>query len=284
MERLLHRLGVYKELVNPNKNTQKEEFVKTVGSTLLKVCLIAQATSAYAIFSQWDSALCDMAISDVNVNADSVANAWTQICVNYNLRSNIVIDAGEQKIPFSFRAAGCIGKNLLDKLVSNYTGYAWKNDPNTGIIWLKSQKCLNNDILKSRFTISSDQLGVPMQKGVLEQLEASSNGKIRVQKGGTPFENTFNYPVEIPKGPHTLLEILDLCCAADPSKSFCLIVYENYITIAPLNLFSMRRKTPSPGAVLFWRIEIGEPNGMFPSDSEILSGYNTPQISYQCIR
>ena len=84
------------------------------------------------------------------------------------------------------------------------------------------------------------------------------------------FTNTFNYPVDLPKGTHSVRRILNLCCAANPTKSFYIRLNSKrgFHVIRASNLTTDRQAVPR-GALCLWQLGIGKPRGDEPQDAEI---------------
>lgn len=241
--------------------------------TLLAFANQAIANNENSMASVWDFALPAMQLNNVEVNAVSLRDAWKQISTDFLLRSILVVsDNSFTNTPFSFKAATCSGGELLDVLAASYRDFVWTQDSNTGVIWFHPRDLALLDILSPKVRIADEQLGVPMQTGILESL---SDDVIRVQRGGTLFTNTFNYPVDLQAGEYSVRELLNKCCTANPNKTFYIQIFRNrkpqFTVISAVNLLSDKLTVPPPGILLFWTLEIGKLSESIPTNEQIVA-------------
>lgn len=223
--------------------------------------------------SVWDTALPAMQLNNVAVNAASFEDAWKHISTDFLLRSVLVVsDNTSTNIPFSFKAAQCSGVELLNALIASYPDFTWEQNNETGVIWIHPKDLAMVDILSSKIRIAVEQLGVPMQSGILEVIEGLPNIGITVKRWGTLFNNTFNYPVDLQTGEYTLRDLLNICCIANPTKTFYIRVSNGNTSISAVNLVSDKLTVPPQGALLFWTLEIGKLSGQVPTKNEIIDG------------
>ncbi|MGD0077534.1 MAG: hypothetical protein ABSB91_02780 [Sedimentisphaerales bacterium] len=224
--------------------------------------------------SVWDFALPSLDLSNVEINAVSLQDAWEQISSNFLLRSVLVVsDNTLTDAPFTFKARRCSGAELLDALAASYRDFMWTQDRNTGVIWFHPIDFPLAKILPSKIQIDNEQLGVPMQTGILEAIEDIPNG-IRVKQWGTGFTNTFNYPVDLHAGEYSVREILNACCVSNPNKTFYIQLYTKrepqFTVISAVNLLPLSALTaPRPGVLLFWKLTIGNLTAPAPTNEQI---------------
>jgi len=155
--------------------------------TLLAFANAAIANNENSMASVWDFALPAMELNNVEINAVSLQDAWKQISTHFLLRSILVVsDNSLMNTPFSFKAAKCSGQDVLNAVTASYHDFMWTQESNTGVIWFHPKDLALGHILSPKIRIADEQLGVPMQKGILEPIEDVPNG-IRVRQWGTGF-------------------------------------------------------------------------------------------------
>jgi len=241
----------------------------------------ARANNENSTASVWDFALPTMQVNNVEINAVSLQDAWKRIATDFLLRSVLVVsDNALTKTPFSFKAAKCSGEDVLNAVTTSYHDFVWTQDSNTGVIWFHPRDLALVDILYPKIHIADEQLGVPMQNGILEAIEDVPNG-IRVKQWGTGFTNTFNYPVDLQAGEYSVRDLLNTCCIANPNKTFYIQVYTNrkpqFTVISAVNLLPLSKPTaPRPGILLFWTLEIGKLSESIPTNEQIVAALANP--------
>jgi hypothetical protein len=226
-----------------------------------------------------------MQLNNVEINAVFLQDAWKQIATDFLLRSVLVVsDNSLTNTPFIFKAGHCSGAELLDTLAASYRDFMWTQDSNTGVIWFHPKNLALADILSPKIRIADEQLGVPMQTGILEAIEDIPNG-IRVKQWGTGFTNTFNYPVDLQAGEYSVRDLLNTCCVANPNKTFYIQVFQNrepqFTVISAVNLLpkhsvSNKPTAPRPGILLFWTLEIGKLTEPVPTNEQIVAELANP--------
>jgi hypothetical protein len=226
--------------------------------------------------SIWDFALPALDLNNVEINAVSLQDAWNQISTKYLLRSVLVIsDNSLTGTSFILQSKHCSGADLLNALTAAYNDFMWSQDSNTGIIWFHPKDLSFDKILSSKIRVEIEQVGVPMQDGILQAIEDVPNG-IRVRKWGTIPTNTFNYSVNLPAGEYFVRDLLNICCIANPNMSFYIQFYSkrepqfiiiSAATLLPKPSISKKLTAPRPGILLFRSLEIGTP--IIPSNEEI---------------
>lgn len=267
-----------KAIKNLEKKIKNHTKIVTVLYIFVAIAIITSTNKVIADNSSsrksiWDFALPDMVLNNVDINAISLQDAWKKISDNFLLRSVLVVSDNSLKdIPFTFKTGHCSGAELLDALSESYRDFMWTQDSNTGIIWFHPKNLELVEILPYKMRIEREQLGVPMQDGILEAIEDIPNG-IRVKRWGTGFSNTFNYPVDLHAGEYCIRDLLNVCCAANPNKTFYIQLYKNrepkFTVISAVNLLSDELKDPTTGALLFWTLEIGTLTEQVPTSDQI---------------
>jgi hypothetical protein len=248
--------------------------------TLLPFANEAIPNNENSMASAWDFALPTMQLNNVEINALSLQDAWKQISDDFLLRSVLVVyDNCLTNTPFSFKAAKCSGKDVLNAVTTSYHDFVWTQDSNTGVIWFHAKDLRLGNILSPKVRIANEDLGVPMQTGILEAIEDVPNG-IRVKRWGTAFTNTFNYPVDLQAGEYSVRDVLNTCCIANPSKTFYIQVYRNrepqFTVISAVNLSSHKSTAPRPGILLFWTLKIGKLTESIPANEQIQAALANP--------
>jgi len=227
--------------------------------------------------SAWDADLINLKLEHVEIRAKSVTASWNEISSKLLLRSILcyrpVRPDQRDSPPFEFVRERTTVKELFDALVAAYPEYTYTQDAATGIVWFHPKDLPYTNILDQPVHIFSSATGVPMQTGVLEKIAAlESPQKISVKRWGTAFENTFNYPVDLPSGIFSVREILNMCCVANPKKTFA--VGPSLVTA--INLGSDKAKAAPPAGILhFWKIHIGNLEKGVPTDDDIINALSS---------
>jgi hypothetical protein len=221
---------------------------------------------------RWDFDLPALELKHVHIEANSLQKAWKKFSADYGLRSVLVIseDSGTNG-RFQFDKEVCNVKEVYDALVATFPAFTWTQDDNTGITWFYPTGTVYTGLLKSKVTLADDELGIPMQAGFLEPLCKNESLNVRVKEWDEIFQNTFNYPVNIPRGTYSVRELLNLCCLANPSKTFFIVQYSRGFTVVRAsNLVVSDNNAPSRGSLHLWELEIGKLPGRAPTDDEII--------------
>src|SRR5262249_46357512 len=67
---------------------------------------------------------------------------------------------------------------------------------------------------------------------------------------------TFNFAVDVPAGVHTVRDILNLCCVANPTKTFSVRVGDGGVFATAVNLVPDKMDSVPVGVLDFWDKEI----------------------------
>lgn len=223
------------------------------------------------MIDEWDRTLPGLPLKNVKVRANSLSEAWKLLSADYLVRSVLVVPDYEAGPPtFEFESAACTVRDLHEALAAAYK-LAWTQDPQTGVTWLHPLTVPYQRILPSKIQLFHPQPGLPMQSGILEALEEGGAAGITVKRWGSLFLNTFDYAVDIPVGTYTLRELLNVCCLANPTKTFFLRVKDGESLITAVNLVSDQVPSTRAGSLFFWDVEIGSKRGSdAPAQEEMM--------------
>ena len=235
-------------------------------SLTISCCLIvgilplrAQNDTGYA--SAWDSSLPGVELHNLRLNSSTLKEAWNELSQRWLIRSVLLVSGDTQtETPFVFKADRVTAGELMDKLVVTYSDYTWTQDQRSGVVWVYPSRLPFEQVLPSVQTVQNDQYGIPMQTGVLESLAKNPANNIVPKEWGTLFLNTFEYPVDIPRGQYSTRDILNLCCTANPTKSFFLqLTDEGTTKVTAFNLITDTIATPTSGALHLWKTGLETP-------------------------
>src|SRR4030095_16473765 len=219
--------------------------------------------------SNWDQDLPNLTLDNVRIRASSLVEAWKVMATEYLVRSLLVTsDRALEAKPFDFESAKCTVKDLYDALNSTY-GLVWVQDRDTGIAWFHPVEFTYDHILATTVQLAQEQLGLPMQSGILEPVGASSATHIIVKQWGSLFENTFNYAVDVPAGIYAVRDLLNLCCVANPTKTFhAQAWHDGRGFVTAVNLISDKANAVPLGALHLWDVEVRQERGKGPPTQE----------------
>ena len=249
-----------------------------------------------AIRSKWDENLLAVELGDVSVKANNMAGAWDEMTAIYLLRMNLYMDATviSYEKPFDFHKEKATGKDVLDGFLATYSSYTYTQNAETGIIWIYPKGKNYNDILNQKVRVIHKANHVPMYTDIyipLCKLLAPNvinpsdlpeqEGEIDLSTGKPPIPYSWLYDVDLPTGDYSVREILDFCCAANPTKAF-LIRPASREQNAALVIFPKDILSPNPllpprvEAIKFWEFEIGQPTNGIPSLEEVREAMSDP--------
>ena len=198
---------------------------------------------------------------NIKIHAGSLAEAWQAISTKYLLQSVLVTsDRTSKRIPFNYESAGCTVKHLYDALAATY-GLDWIQDKHTGVAWLHPVELAYDRILRTKIDAARDNLGLPMQSGILEPLGADNATNIKVKQWGSLFLNTFNCAVDVPAGTYAIRDLLNLCCVANPTKTFLAQARHDEVLLTATNLVPDKMTKIPAGALHLWDIETEQGRG-----------------------
>lgn len=229
--------------------------------------------------TSWDQVLPGLRLDHVRIHASSLTEAWKTLSTEHAARSVLVATNQENEHrPFQYESTSCTFRDIYQALASRYQ-LTLTQDGETGITWFHPDWQPYLGILRSKIDVPHDQWGLPMQSGILMALENDGIAEIRIKQWGTLFLNTFNYAVDVPSGDYTVRELLNLCCLANPTKTFLVHSQDGKFFITAVNLVSDERRSVPPGALLLWDVEVGGQRGPAgPEEEQIVIALATPAM------
>ena len=229
----------------------------------------------------WDQDLPNLTLENVRIQASSLAEAWKDVSTEYLVRSVLVVsDRALDDMPFDYESARCAVRDLYDAIATTY-GLAWVQDERTGVAWFHPKELAYDRILATRVRVARDYLGLPMQSGILEPLGAGSVTGMTVKKWGSLFRNTFDYAVDVPAGEYAVRDILNLCCVANPTKTFLAKVRSDGVFVTAVNLVSDEERPVPVGALKLWDVNIGHKGGKgAPTQEQLMTAlaHQEPEV------
>lgn len=255
---------------------KKQRVLRFVLSCALSFGLVVPAIANQVVASGngtswfWDRTLPNVELTNVDVSASSLEEAWKQVSTDFLIRSVLVVsDSSSTDSAFAFEATRCSARDLLDALTASYSDFTWTQDESTGVIWFHPVDMVYADILSPEVAVANDQLGLPMQSGILEALDEVPDLRLTARRWGTVFSNTFDYPVDVRTGKYSVRDLLNVSSIANPTKTFFVRVSSEGTVITAVNLVSDKLSVPPPGALHLWRTEIGRFAGRAPTQDDV---------------
>jgi hypothetical protein len=213
-----------------------------------------------------------MVLSGVVLDCHSLQDAWKQVSERFMARSVLVLVEGAyQERPFRFSSSRCKTSDVFDALIRTYPEMQWSIDPQTKVVWFHPLPRPYVTLLNRRLHIEQDQLGLPMQTGLLEPLADDSQLGLDVKRWGDAGRNTFDYPVDVRAGDWTVRDVLNTACAANPTKSFYVQLNDERAYVTAVNLVSDALDAPPPGAIAWWRVHVDPRSAMAPTKEAVIS-------------
>ena len=228
--------------------------------------------------SNWDQELPNLTLDNVRVHSSSLSEAWKDISTDYLVRSVLVmLNKAFDGMPFDYDSVRCTTKDLYDAIAATY-GLDWIQDRRTGVTWFHPMELAYDHILTTRIQVTPDHFGLPMQSGVIEPLGSGDVSGITAKQWGSLFRNTFDYAVDVPADEYTIRDILNLCCVANPTKTFFVQVRNGGVFVTAVNLVSDELRTVPAGALHIWDMEIGQKRGNgAPTQWQVMSALAHPE-------
>ena len=165
-----------------------------------------------------------------------------------------------QKTEFKFDREQCTLAELLRALEEAYPDFTHTQDTNTGIIWLHPKSRPYESILAAKVKVEHDAMALRMRKDVMEGLFKLKLPQLRLFTA-YPEQNA-EYVVDLPAGTYSIRDILNICCVANPGRTFSVQTdrVEQYCDVQPLAVtgFNPKVHEVSPGALAYWRAEFDE--------------------------
>ncbi len=215
----------------------------------------------------WDKVLPSLPTGDAGFHGDYLADAWQNI--NQTLMSRSVLYlTGEfpgADRPFTYNSTvGDTLTTVLNAFVGNYPGLVWTQDEKYGTIWIHPASVRYERILSRRLRVDEDQFGLALHAQVLASIAQADTSLGDSTLRGTGWDNTFNPPVDVPKGSYTIRDLLNICCNASPSTTFYMIQDNTSgrprsLSIQAIHISpsSKDRRNPPPGTALFAKTQLG---------------------------
>jgi hypothetical protein len=230
--------------------------------------------------SAWDRGLLSVRLANVNIAQGTLVEAWQHgIVAKCLIRSVLYYDAkADSGGAFVFKRNSGTGKDLLDAFIAAYPAYTYTQDPITGVLWLHPQSTRYDDILKDIVTISRRMTQVRMHTDVLRPVCRLLSPAV------LPAPEIDDYPVDLPSGAMNLKQILNRCCACNPTKSFLVGVVppgrglrEGTLVIHSYDcIYDNPIAPPRNAALVFWDSELGPSTNGIPSLEDIRSAMADP--------
>lgn len=238
-----------------------------VASAVLEAA--AGTGAGICIDSPWDRGLSSLKLTDVSVSGTGLAPSWQNLIEGCRVRVVLYVprdECQEQGVgsrPYQFAAEECTVKELLDSYCAHY-GLAWEHEPRTGVIWAVPRTIPQNSSLSLPVTVREDLHWTPVVSGLLHPLALMTRRPVKAEEKG-PWEvfslgrsaynwpHTFDYVVSVPKGTHTLRELISMCCLTDPTKTF--VVFEGkggFLGDLVMPITCAPRSAPSTGMRRAW--------------------------------
>lgn len=230
------------------------------------------------VASSWDQGLPHLVLDHVKIHVSSLAEGWKTFSTEYLLRSVLVVaESASQETPFDYQSTRCTVQDLYDAFAATY-GLAWARDEQTGVTWFHPAGLLYDRILSTRVQVAWDHLGLPMQSGILEPLATGIASSITAKRWSSLFQNTFNYAVDIPAGAYAVRDLLNLCCVANPTKTFVVQIGQSGTLVTAVNLVSDRMVVVPLGALHLWDVQIDKGRGKgTPGHQRVMAKMADPQ-------
>jgi hypothetical protein len=252
-----------------------------------KLAVIAQINGTK---SKWDEALLSIEFRDVSIRTSGISAAWKEIGTKYLLRANFYKDAGADSdlTIFGFKKEAASGKEILDAFLATYPAYTYTQDKESGVIWIHPKRINYEDILNQKIKIDHPNYQIPMFTSVYKPLcSLLSPGVIAAPLGrsglldpsGQPYPPTsYCYFIDLHSGGGAAIDILNLCCVANPTKAFMIVPEssgsKDSLSISILDLSYLNPMAPPRVAALkFWEIEIDKPTNGIPSIDEVNAAF-----------
>jgi beta-lactamase regulating signal transducer with metallopeptidase domain len=252
--------------------------------------------------SKWDEAMLNADLHDVQIEAGSFRAAWDELVMKYLLRANLYMDVAAisdetLKRPFAFHKEKTTGKELFDAILTAYPAMTYTQSKETGIIWFHPKRVKYEEILSLKVRVAPGASHIPMYRdvylplcgllgtNVIDEDDAIEMGLVQVDMdidpatGKPPIPFFWLYDVDLPAGVFSAREILDYCCASNPTKAFDIqpVRGQGPLVIFPkLLIYNNPQPFARAGAIRFWELELGKPANGTPSLAEVRAALSDP--------
>jgi hypothetical protein len=229
--------------------------------------ILAEGADALPV-SKWDQSLPSLELRNVHIHARGLEEVWQHVMLSQMgvravmfMPDSIWPPQGKeftQRKDFRFDREQCRVVELFKALEETYPDFTHTQDTNTGILWLHPKTRPYDSILASKVRVLHDAVALRMREDVLDALFRLKLPQLRLF-AAYPQQNA-EYPVDLPAGTFSIRDILNLCCVANPSRTFSVQTgrAEQYCDVQPLAVtgFDPKVHEVSPGAFAYWRVEL----------------------------
>jgi len=181
----------------------------------------------------WRKVLPSIQLSDVAIEVAAEKEVWDYLSQTYSLQPNRIIywvdfvetnDALKERAnrTFSFSAESCTVADILDAIAARYD-LKWIQDEKTGVLWAYPAEFDLERFDRITVEIERPLVAVPMRSEILDQyIDRRTLGSMRLDSGpsGYYLYHFVQYAVDIPRGTHSLREVLNLACSSSPTQFF----------------------------------------------------------------
>jgi hypothetical protein len=225
--------------------------------------------------SKWDQELLGIQFTNVSIKAPNLPRAWQEIATKYLVRCNLYMDRNMDADFHAFRfvKSAASGGELLQEFVSVYPAYTYTQDPQSGIIWLHRKEIKYSEILDQKVKI---ECACPQARAFTDIIEPTCSilaPRLTYSpvSFASPSRYSFDYGVDLNAGIFSVKEILNQCCAANPTKAFFIVPADNGgLSIKLVNLFTSNPLLGIRPAILrYWEVHFSTPRGFQPGIAEI---------------
>jgi len=232
--------------------------------------------------SRWDKGLPQLKLQNVHIQASSLKEAWQNISDRFGIRTIIFVrwqQPASENTKFKFDSDKCAVSEVLMAFEKAYSDYTQMQDDKTGIIWLHPQAIPYDTILTNRIRVGKDADALPMQTGILEMFRP-----LKIWSGGSDGPvalNTFNNPVNLHAGSYCVRDILNVCCLANPNRTFFVTQAHNGVwVIYPLTviLFHGENHQLTPALLSYWQSEIDSTAQDLPTDNQLINALSSNDL------
>jgi hypothetical protein len=233
----------------------------------------------------WDNQLLNVNLGNVRMNTEGITLAWQEMTTKYLIRANLYLPnraCEEQSVNFAFKKQNATVRELLDAFVVAYPKYTYTQDKECGIIWIHPKTASYSTLLSWKVNCTIPINEAPMYTSILVPLCNTFAPRILLDQFNdtNAMSRTFDNPVSVSSGIHTVKDILNSCCSWNIARSF--YVCSNFgpypISITPVNLHRGNPLAVFNTSLAFWECAFGPAPGGLVSEKDIIAGmsYNDP--------
>jgi len=268
----------------------RSTFLKYITSLLVGLVINSQAEDEN-LQSRWDKNLLSIKLSNVHIDTNNFLGSWHEIGEKYLVRANLFYD--EQAINdntyFYFNKQEATARELLDAYITTYPEFTYTQDNETGVLWIHPKRIKYNDILDQNINILTGAKNLPMYSGVYRPLcDLLAPRLLDSNDPSVPFfgsrridpdtkrpliSQIWFYDVDLPAGIHSVKNLLNYCCVANPTTAFAIgpmldqpatqVIYLNSL------IYGNPIAQPRDAAIKYWEDTRGKPAIEAPSAIEV---------------